>query len=125
MKKKVFLIFGILLFACNSLFARRIEVYKRGSDDGVHFNSVVEKHTFNKDKLTCVEPGEIVCDWSGLFLSFEGGITYNQVDSYVMKQIEMGYTSGNTLYNGVVQVSWSTDSDGGLTIIMTDEIVKL
>ena len=118
MKKVILTISAFVLFVSYAS-AKHIHIHREGSNDGVHYNRVVEHSTWFSHTLTCKDPGATTCAWATT--PVVGGFSADEIESFVMDKIRNGSTTGETNYNGTVLVKWTYDVNGVLDIEMTDE----
>ena len=116
----------ILFVLCTICFfafetnAKKIEIFRKGSEDGVHYDRINESHTLFKDKLSYTQPGNTKCGWNQP--PTIGGESAEEIEDWVLEQVASGTKNGDATYNETVFLKWSTDADSGaLTIVMTDE----
>jgi|SRR5690554_2656663 len=117
--KKIILLFVALFFMVSSADAKKITVFRKGSEDGVNYNRVAESHALFKSSLSCIETGAIHCGWA--VSPSIGGFTADEIEAYVMLQIDSGDLNGNTNYNGSVYVTWNYDADTDELVIVMDD----
>lgn len=118
LKKTLTLGLTSLLISFNA-DAKNIKVIRKGSEDGIHYNRVSESHNLFTSKLSCLEPGNIRCGWSAV--PDIGNTTADQIEKWVMKQIDLGKEFGTELYDSHIKVEWYYDSrTKDLTIEMDD-----
>ena len=114
----LFALCAICFFAFESN-AKRVEVFRKGSDDSVHYDRVQESHTLFADKLSCTEPGSTLYGWTTP--PTIGGHSAEDIEGWVMDEIAKGNKNGEATFNGTVFVKWTTKG-GAIRIVMSDEI---
>lgn len=122
---KIFGKFIATIVVCTFSFgasAAHIYYSASGSEDGVHYDKVIEEHNgvFNQShSLICKDPGNTVCGWQ--YPPSVGGNQWNTIYSYVTAQVANGNNSGNTNLNGTATVKWSYDPQTDLLEIWAND----
>lgn len=99
--------------------AKKVEVIRKGSEDGKHYDRVQQTSTLFSDKLSCLNPGSTLCSWVNPPLI--GGFSADVIEQYVLDKVDSGVLNGSTKYNGTVYVTWRyTPSTDELYILMDD-----
>lgn len=117
--KKIILLFVALFFMVSSADAKKITVFRKGSEDGVNYNRVAESHGLFKSSLSCIDPGATHCSWT--VSPSIGGYPSKEIEDFVMLEIDSGKLNGNVNYNGAVYVTWTYDSDTDELVIVMDD----
>lgn len=118
--KKIVATFLLVLFIANNADAKLIKIYRRGSDDGVHYNKVTESNGLFVHSLSCTDPGTIECGWATSTPYF-GDISADEIENFVISKINNNEYSGSTNYNGLAYVTWTYNPDTDeLEITMND-----
>ena len=119
--KKIVLTLVCIFSISSFVSAKKITVIRKGSDDGVHYERVHEAQSWFWAKLSCLGAGSENCVWLNPPV-FDNGVSYSEVENYVLGRIDAGNNSGSVNYNNEVYVEWAFEENGDLTIFMTDEL---
>lgn len=107
MKKLIICLFAFFTMISHAN-AKRIEILRRGSKDGIHYNKVQESHNLFVDRLSCTDPGNVGCGW--VKAPMLADISVEVMENWVISQVQAGVVSGETKYNGLVFVKWTYDA---------------